>query len=119
MASETTDSDSGSGGGYEYFSVGGDRSLQSFKSTGEYDPGITKVINAAIRNMPMVRKHCDDMAQLLLVRAGAGTDLNFKVVKAGGPSRYRAYVVPADSDAVTAELDEAVLTKAALSMRGR
>jgi hypothetical protein len=112
------------GQGFEYYAAGaGGKGLTVLPSNGEYDPGISEDINAQIRNMPMVKKHCDDMAQLLMVSASAGvefgSELPYEVVKAGGESRYRAYVAPANTYGIEAELDHAQLLKAALGMRGR
>lgn len=109
---------------YEYVKVGGTGNLVLAEmGTEDYDPQIGTEVNQAIRNLPMVKKHCDDMAQLLMVAANAGGEFGsaprFEVVKAGGESRYRAYVAPANSDGITAELNESVLLKAALGMQGR
>lgn len=84
-------------------------------SVGAYDPKITTETNGKIRNLPQVKKHCDDMATLLKAVAGAG----FILIRGGGKSRYRAYVAPDTSEAIQAELKDAVLLKAALSMRGK
>jgi len=84
-------------------------------TAGAYDPKITAEVNAKIRNLPQVKRHCNNMAKLLKIRAGTG----FIVVEAGGKSRYRAYVAPDTSEAIKAELKDGVLLKAALSMRGR
>jgi hypothetical protein len=84
-------------------------------TVGAYDPKITAAINARIRNLPIVKKYINDMAELTRGRAGEG----FIVVEAGGKSRYRAYVAPDTSDAIKAELKDGALLKAALSMRGK
>jgi hypothetical protein len=84
-------------------------------TVGAYDPGITSEVNAKIRNLPIVKKYCNDMANLTRGRAGEG----FIVVEAGGKARYRAYVAPDTSEAIKAELKDGVLLKAALSMRGK
>jgi hypothetical protein len=101
---------------FQYFAVNRDNtSLTVLPGTGEYDPEITKEIDAAIRHLPIVQKHCDDMAKLTQVQAG----YNFGVLKAGGPQRYRSYVRPINREGIHEELSYAVLLKAALSMQGK
>lgn len=84
-------------------------------TAGAYDPGITDEIDAKIRNLPYVKAHCDSTADLVRARAGEG----FVVIKAGGESRYRAYVAPDTSEAIAAELNDGVLFKAAIAMQGK
>lgn len=87
---------------------------------GGYDPGITAEINAKIRNLPQVKKYIDDIAKLLRAKANAGGHgEGFIVIRAGGKSRYRAYVAPDNPEAIEDELRDSVLLKAALSMSGK
>jgi hypothetical protein len=106
---------------FQYFAVNRDNtSLTVLPGTGEYDPEITNEIDAAIRHLPMVQKHCDDMARLTMVQANAGTQTQpYDVLKAGGPQRYRAYVYPAESEGIKLELTDGKLLKAAISMQGK
>lgn len=102
--------------GFQYFAVGQNNSdIVILPSTGEYDPKVGTELNRKIRNLPIVKRYIDGAAELLKSRAGAG----FIVIKAGGPSRYRAYVVPDTSDAIRAELKDGVLIKAVLGMAGK
>lgn len=80
-----------------------------------YDPKITPDINAKIRNWGPVRARCNEVAERIKNLAGQG----FVVIRAGGPSRYRAYVAPDTDEAINAELTDGVLLKAALSQQGK
>lgn len=101
---------------FQYFAVDrSGKSLTVLPGTGEYDPKITNEIDQAIRHLPMVREYCDAIAEQVQKRAGD----NFKVLKAGGPQRYRSYVMPFNSEGIREEITEGVLLKAALSMQGK
>lgn len=84
--------------------------------SGEYDPKITQEIDRKIRHMPQVIRHIEQTAQLLRGRAGG----NFEVIlSTKGASRPRAYVAPKTSEGITEELNDSVLLKAAMGMRGK
>jgi hypothetical protein len=101
---------------FDYFSASASgEHLVASAGSGDYDPEISGPLNAAIRNMEMVRRYVDAKAQQCRQLAGE----NFKVVKAGGPQRYRAYVAPANNEGVRDELSQSMLLKAALAMQGK
>ena len=84
----------------------------------DYDAAVTTEVDRAIRHMPRVVKYVNDMARLLLSRVGDKAG-NFEITDATGPARPRFYVKPMTSDGIKAELQHAVLLKAALGMAGK
>lgn len=84
-----------------------------------YDPGDLIELGKAIRHLPMVVAHCVDKAQECI--AMIEDPENFEVVlqNRSDTERPRAYIAPANSDGIGAELEDAVLLKAAINMQGR
>lgn len=81
---------------------------------GEYDPGITEEIDEKIRNLPVVKQHLKEQAEILKGYTGSE---NFEViVSSRAKTRARVYVAPKNSDGIREELGQAVLLKAALAL---
>jgi hypothetical protein len=68
----------------------------------------------------MVVSHCVEKAQECIGMIAEGSE-NFEIVLQNRPDteRPRAYIAPANSDGIGAELEDAVLLKAAINMQGR
>lgn len=82
---------------------------------GEYDPKITEELDEKIRNLPEIKKHCEEQAHKL--RDHTGHPENFDViVSSRAKTRARVYVAPNGSEGIRLELSQAVLLKAALAL---
>lgn len=79
-----------------------------------YDPGITKEIDKAIRHLPIVMATMNFYAEKLKNTVGS----NFMLVTQNNADtqRPRVYVVPKNSNGIREELGKSVLLKAALGM---
>lgn len=100
----------------EYWStVGGEPDAHA-----PYDPGDLTKLGKAIRHFPMVVSHCVEKAQECIGMIGDGS-ADFEVVlqNRSDTERPRAYIAPANSDGIAAEIEDAVLLKAAINMQGR
>ena len=84
-----------------------------------YNPGDLLKLGKAIRHLPMVVKHCVEKAQECIQGMDEGE--NFEIVLSNNPDieRPKAYIAPANSQGIQAEIEDAVLLKAAINMQGR